>query len=282
MATEVIASSVGELRSLTTAGGGTSLAVVSSGVGTLIPFPEGIKFITVTPRIFATAVVAQFAFSPYLRVVKRAGTFTAANLSDASSAVQDADTGTSLSLNSFDAVGNNNFIYIGSHVPFRGARVTIGNTNAGSATVLTVKYWKSDSTWADITATDGTTTGGKSFAQSGNVTWTVPTDWITTKLIDADNSGAAVNVGAPVGSPDIYWTRWQVDVIFDSTVTATQIQALNRSTAYWEQTEGQPMEMKVKIAPGGVSGIEAATDNGTAKVIINGGTVNDDMQGNLP
>jgi len=54
------------------------------------------------------------------------------------------------------------------------------------ASVLTVKY-SGPKGWTALTVTDGSIVSGKTFAQSGRITWTVPTDWQRRTLID-DNA----------------------------------------------------------------------------------------------
>jgi hypothetical protein len=91
-----------------------------------------------------------------------------------------------------------------------------------------VKYRKSDNSWADISKTDGTASGGATFAVDGNVTWTMPTDWIPCKLTDTGAIGTAV----PNSGSMLYWTRWEVSVALDSSTTLNSMMALSRSTAY--------------------------------------------------
>ena len=69
--------------------------------------------------------------------------------------------------------------YIGFTVPFQGVRVTISKAN-GNAMTLAGKYWNG-SAWTAIDIIDGTSAGGKSLAQSGDITWNPVSDWTTTQ-----------------------------------------------------------------------------------------------------
>lgn len=266
MTTEVIAAPLGELRAISTAGGGTALTTTATTIG----LPKGTKYLALTARNFATAVVAKIALTPFLFVLKTTDALVAAgNLTDASDAVQDGDTSTTLSLNSLGTAAQGDFLYVGSHLPFRGCRVDVGNTNS-NASVLTVKYWDGNS-WEDISDTDGTTSGGATFAQDGLVTWTIPADWaITTLIASADSALPPIGVG--VNTPDLYWTRWEVSAALDASVTVLELHALCRSTAYAELLAGQTLELTVSRGVGGVGAIEALTDAGTGNLIVNAGT----------
>lgn len=262
MAERINADAVGEIRAASTADGGTALSTTAA----FIAFPRGANYLTLTPRNFATAVVAKFSVNPFLVVLKTTDSLAAlSNLTDASEALQDSDTGTSLSMNSFDTLANGDILYVGSHIPFRGVRIIIGSTNSTSS-VLTVKYRKSDDTWADITATDGTDSGGATLAQTGNVTWTLPTDWKTASLFAA---GDTTLRDGHLLNPEVYWTRWEVSAALDATVTITGALAMNRVTTYAELASGQSWEQTIHKGWRGIGCVEALTDAGTANLIVN-------------
>lgn len=263
MATEVLAGPLGSPRAASTAGGGTALTTTAGIIG----LPPGTIWVALSPRNFSTAVVVKFALNPYLIVLKTTDALVAAtNLTDASEAVQDQGvlSSTALTMNSFDTAANLNFLYVGSPLPFRGVKVTIGNTNAAGGSALTVKYW--NGAWTDIACTDGTDSTD-TFRQNGNVTWTVPTDWKRASLFEI---GDTVLPSPAFLRQPYFWTRWQTDVAFDSEVTATEMYALNRNTAqYGELQPGQVFEERVHRGPGGLACVEALTDAGTANVIVN-------------
>lgn len=260
MASEVIAGGFGEMRSASTAGGGTALTTTAG----FILLPKSVTQVMITPRNFSTAVVAKWCFNPWLVVLKSTDLMVTMP-TDYSSAAQDADTSTDVVLSSLDTLANSGLLLIGSHLPFRGCSVDVDAPNAGAASTLSVHYWKSDSTWASITPTDGTASGGKTFAVDGNVTWTVPSDWVTVKLKE-------VYASVPVNSltnAELYWTRWTVSAVLDSDTTLNSLVAMNRSTAYSEWLSGQCFEEHINKGINGVGCIEALTDAGTANLIVN-------------
>lgn len=259
MATETIASPLGEMRASSTASGGTALTTTAA----FVELPPGTSRVVLIPRNFSTAVVARYAINPYLAVL-----FTQDNLAtatDGSEASQDGTTGTGLTLNSWDTAVNLDYLYVGAYVPFRGVRVIIGNTN-GNASTLTVNFWNG-SAWTDITATDGSASAGASFGQTGNVTWTVPTTWVRKTLGEIASPVPAA--GIAMSNESLYWTRWQQSAALDATVSATSLLAMNRSTAYAEIPSGFSEEFRVRRGVGGVGCVEAVTDAGTANLIVN-------------
>lgn len=264
MATEIIAAPLGELRASSATGGGTALTTAA----TTIPLLPGTKFLQLIPRKYAGGCeVIKVATCPYLLVLKTADALATAP-TDYSSEAQDLDASSLVTLSSMGAADSDNThaLYVGATLPFRGVKVDLTALN-GDASVLTVKYWNG-SAWADISDTDGTISGGATFAQDGNVTWTVPAAWTTTSLVAAGDASSAV--GPYVGQGDIYWTRWEVSVVLDASVTIPAFHALSReSTQYWEMISEIPIEMSTSNHLGGVGAVEALTDAGTASLIVN-------------
>ena len=60
-----------------------------------------------------------------------------------------------------------------------GLKFTIGTANTNTAT-MTVSYW--NGSWTALTKTDNTSSGGKTLAVTGTVTWTAPTDALPTYM----------------------------------------------------------------------------------------------------
>ena len=240
----------------------------------VLSIPLGSHWLSITPRNFIGAGVARFALNPYLVIVKTSDLLVAAgNASDHSVELQDGDT-TDVQFDALDTAANGDFIYVGANVQFRGAAVRVGADPQNTASVLTVKYW--NGAWTDVSATDGTTSGGATFAASGNVTWTVPATWTKASLQaigDVGASAAAFRDSWAVKQPfiaSLYWTRWEVSAATEATWNLSQLRALNRSTAYAELLEGQTFEQSIQSeGPGGVACVEILTDAGTASVVIN-------------
>lgn len=252
---------LGEIRSISTADGGSALTTTE----TYTPFITGTKWYAAYGRnLSASTVIIKVAKCPYLTIFETADAL-ATSPTDSSAALQDADTGTLLTLNDFNTAAENDFIYVGSHTPFAGVHVDIGNAN-GTSSVLTVKYRKSDDTWADISDTDGTASGGATLAVDGSVTWTIPTDWKADKLASVESIAASVN--APLKHVEMYWTRWEVSVQLDAAVTVLRMMAIPRSTSRLELA-GVGVEESVTHGPGGWAGLAHDTSAGTANLIIN-------------
>jgi hypothetical protein len=98
------------------------------------------------------------------------GTFT-----DRTTAARD-DTENDLDIAAVFVTPGADRLYVGALWEFEGLMVKLLDAVNANASVLTVNYW-SDSEWKSIVATDGTAAAGKTFGQSGRLTWTLPTDW---------------------------------------------------------------------------------------------------------
>lgn len=261
MATEVLSGPLGELRAASTADGGTA---VTSTAARLV-LPRGTKWVSMTPRAFATAKVVKFNFNPWITVLKTTDLLaTQGNITDYSIEAQDNSTSTSVTLSSLDTLANLDAVYIGSHLPFSGLAVDVDGTNS-TASVLSVFYWNGTA-WADTSATDGTDNGGATLGQDGNITWTVPSAWATTSLSKAVTTAAK---GVGVLTNELFWVRLTVSAALDSSVTLDHVLAINRSTAYAELVEGQVFEEAITVGPGGVCSVTHLTDAGTASLVVN-------------
>ncbi len=263
MATLTLPGPLGEVRSASTAGGGTAL----TNTAARIVLPRATKQIQLIPRNFATGVVVKFNFNPWLTVLKTTD-LLATTLTDYSEAAQDNDTNTDVTLSSLSTLANLDAVYVGAYVPFSGVVIDVDATNSTANTVL-VQYWNGTA-WTDITATDGTISAATSLAQDGNVTWTVPTAWVMEALEVAEPT-AMKNTGI-LKEPQ-YWTRWSWSVALDSTTTQNSWIAINRDTTYAEIPSGLAWEQQVTVGPGGIYSITALTDAGTANLVINCATV---------
>lgn len=251
---------VGEIRALSSAGGGQALTTTA----TRLALPDNIDSLELIARNLAGgAVVVKYLLNPYLVVLKT--TDNLATITDFSQEAQDGDAGTDITLSSLDTLANGDFLLVGSHLPFGGVHCDVDATNS-TASVLTVKYWDG-SAWTDITATDNTAAAGKTFGQDGTVTWTVPSDWSKKSLAE---------IGTPVPAPGLgyrneplYWTRWEVSVALDASTTLNHMLSLNRSTAHAEMIATFSRELRVFKGVGGIGNLEALTDAGTANLIVN-------------
>ena len=153
---------VGEARVASTAGGGTALTTTA----VRIVLPNKSQGAVLLPRNFSTAVVAKFATCPYLGVLKTTDDLVTAT--DYSDAAQDESAATDVVLSSLGTLVQGDYLLIGSHQPFRGLAVDVDAANANAATLL-AEYWNG-SAWATLSASDGTASGGATFAQDGLIT----------------------------------------------------------------------------------------------------------------
>lgn len=260
MASEVLPGARGEVRAASTAGTGSALT--TSAV--YIQFLPGTKFVWLYGRNYSTAVGINWIKCPYLAVVLTADSL--ATGTDVTGKVQDASTSTTLTLSSMDTAANGDYLYVGSEQQFRGVYVDVGSTNS-NASVLTVNYWNGTA-WTTTSATDNTASGGATIAVDGTVTWTLPTDWAQTTLVDAGDSPGTT---FPYRTKRMYWTRWQVSAALDASVTVLSMTAMNRLATYATLPTSTVWDEKVQHGMGGWSGIEAATDAGTANIVVNCG-----------
>lgn len=248
---------LGEIRSATTAGGGTALSTTAVA----IPIPDGTRTVQYIPRNYATAVVLKLARNPYLLVYKT--TDLLATITDYSSAAQDGNAATDVVLSSLDTLANGDALWIGGHLPFRGIQVDVDAANA-TASVLAGHYWDGNSLEA-LTVTDGSDSGGATFAIDGAITWTMPTDWTRGKLATVGSAAQSI----PHNGVDLYWVRLTVSAALDSSATLNSLLALNRSIAYAEYPVGFAVEERFQKGLGYWGSVEALVDAGTASLIVN-------------
>ena len=269
MPTEILAANLGHQRLA-----GASKGVALTTTAAFTPFIRGTEHIALMPRNFSTAVVARYAFCPYLVILKADSSddLKTAPL-DYSAIAQDGSTATSVDLSSLAA---GRYIYVGSAVPFRGVNIDVDGANSTGSTVLTAYYWNG-SAWTDTSDTDGTISGGISLAQDGSVTWTVPAAWVSSSLGKIFTSGSSpIAAEFKWRDTSMYWTRWTWNQAMDSAVTLDHMLGINESTIYAEVPTGIATEGRVNHGFGvtGVGGVEALTDAGTANLLVNCATLN--------
>lgn len=255
--TESFAGNLGEIR------GSTSTGVSLSTTAAYIPIISGARQLFLTGRNYSTAVVSRVGLCPWVAVLKTQD--AGVTITDYSDNAQDGSTGTDITLSSMSTAAAGDFLYVGAHTPFRGATIDVDSVN-GTTSALTVKYWDGNS-WEDISATDGTDAAGVSLAQDGAVTWTIPSDWPPTSLVNAGDTGSL-----PMTGNKYYWTRWQWAAGLDSSTTLNSLIALPRSTAYFELVANQPLETGIMFGPGGFAALEALTDAGTSNLVVGFGS----------
>lgn len=90
-------------------------------------------------------------------------------------------------------------LYLGFHGKFSSRYIEINTVNT-VASVLTVKYWDGDSFEDVDDLLDQTSSGGKTFAQSGFVSWSNKEDWKLSNLTGTD------------ADLQLYWVKLTVSV----------------------------------------------------------------------
>ena len=247
-----------EQRAASTAGGGTSLSTTPA----LITIPFGSTYMSLTPRDFLTAIVAQYTLNPYLEIVHTTDLLVSASgFTHLSDEMQDGDTADN-NFAVWDTLANGSALYVGSELPFRGVKVDIGTTPNAVASVLTIKYWDAGA-WTDIVNSEGTKTATECLSQDGDETWTVPSAWKKDSLYAI---GETVRSDGPFRTP-MYWTRWEVSAALTADMDIISILPYNRATTYAELLEGQVREMSLSDRQSSV--IEALVDAGSGKLVVN-------------
>jgi hypothetical protein len=112
-------------------------------------------------------------------------------------------------------VAAEDYVLVGASQPFEGVEVTMANAN-GNASTITAKYWNG-SAWTSLSSvSDGTASGGASLGQTGEITWTLPTNWA---------------VYEAYSQRSWYWVRFSWSANLDSSVETTDIDLIQRDTA---------------------------------------------------
>jgi hypothetical protein len=103
-------------------------------------------------------------------------------------------------------MGSGDAIYIAGLTRFNAIRmVPAKDNNNANAAVLSVQYWNG-SAWTTVSGlSDGTSSGGKTFRQTGKISWTLPTNW---------KQSRGLNRAYPMG----YWVRLTVSASLSTRV----------------------------------------------------------------
>lgn len=245
------------------AGAANGVSLSTTRAVTLIP--RGTRLLSMVGRNYSTAVVARWTLTPWLSVLKTTDAFaTEAAVTDYSDAAQDGSTSTDVVLSSIDTLANGDALFLGAATKFRGITVDVDAANGTAATIL-VEYWNGTA-WTDISASDGSASGGASMAQDGDITWTVPTAWVPVALKHALTTELK---GQGITSAVKFWLRISFSAALDSSTTLNSLLAMEESTAYAELPSGQVWEQAVVVGDGGYAAVVALTDAGTANLLIN-------------
>ncbi len=138
----------------------------------------------------------------------KAWAFTGSAYTDRTTEVSD-DTAEDLNLATVFTTFATDRLYVGARYAFDGLFVDLLDSVNANASILTAKYWKGGAGWTTLSATDGTTTGGKTFALSGRVTWTQPTTW---ERVDLNSVGE-----------EFFWVELSISAALTAGTAASQI-----------------------------------------------------------
>jgi len=270
MATETRGAPWGETRGIHTTAGGMALQVDAAAVLRTVPIPNGTRELEFSIRnAQSSAKSVLWAVNPSLIVLHTADALATAP-TDATNKMRDGIAANVLVLDSLDTAGNGDFIYVGAKIPFGGVAVNVTAAN-GTSSVLQVKYYDvGDADWKDIEDTDGTLSSGKTFAQDGNVTWTMPKQDEEWKRISLKSAGDTSINTFPYATEELYWTRWETSHAFDSEVEVTGMHALSRNTYFSEIFFDDTKKIAVNSSDlTGNTSFEFKTNTGAGNMIIN-------------
>lgn len=169
---------------------------------------------------------------------------------DATRAVSDRVAATVLTLSSMNTAAQGDYVLVGAKVPFGGIVVDLTSSVNGTASALAATYVKGDGTFAALTATDGTSSGGATFGADGAITWTMPSDW-TLKTING---------------LEAYWVQLAVSAQLDSSTTVAELALLSADTNRGYGLAASPVRLPLSNLQTGA--VEAVLASGTATLDI--------------
>jgi len=258
---------------------GAAVGIAVTDTAGFTAFPNNTQYVALDPRNYASsAAVAMVRFCPYLVILKTTDNFATAP-TDYSGNAQDGVATNQVDLDSFGTLAAGDALYVGSHVQFAGVNVDVdGSHPNGTSSVLTVKYYDGTSgaeAWTDTSDTDGTISSGKTMAQDGSVTWSVPSAWSKASLREIatknlDNGVPATLNFRHVNTP-LYWTRWEVGATLDSDTLVTAMLAIGRGDPF-ELVTGRTWEQQIRKEVGGYAGVELDANTGTLNMVTTVGS----------
>lgn len=200
-------------------------------------FPPGMNVLDIDPFHATTVEALLVAFGPRVLSVTF---FDATNSSyfDMTAKLTDRNEATSPLAGSggaLNAMTSSDFIYVCLHHSARGLSVNVQGANAVAST-LTGSYLDENGAWVTLGVTDGTTSGGATFATDGLITWTVPAPerWVSRVLPDG--------VGT-VGMKKLkgHWLRLSTSATFTNPTSITAVAGLPNLTvdSVTVRSEGQ-------------------------------------------
>ena len=268
-----------EARTASTAGGGTALTTAAVIVG----IPNGTTHLSMVARNAAAANVLKLALNPFLLILTTANNLQ--KTSDFSTAgQQNPATASAITLNALNTLATGGALYIGSQVQIRGFRVVMSGSVNSIASTLTGNFWNGTA-WAALAGfTDGTSAASATFAQNGDIVWTVPTTAkpvilaatqpasVFGSLPNSQGGGITPSqfaAAVPYSDRPRFWYQLVVSAQLSATVAANSFFSLNRNTTqYSEYLFAERLQLRVSKEVDGLGCVEALTDAGTGNLIV--------------
>ena len=208
----------------------TLAATASIGLPQVRNIPPGFNVLDVDPFHATTVEALLLAFGPKIERIA----FFDASAGVGGTYVDLTEKLTDRNANALAAAGSgallnamttSDFLYVCLHHSARGIGFDVVDANA-IATTLVGAYLNVHDVWTDLSVTDGTASGGATFAIDGLVTWTVPAPelWVNRSLPEAQAVPNFLN------GLRGYWVRFSVsDTLTNPTsiVSATALANIN-------------------------------------------------------
>ena len=141
------------------------------------------------------------------------------------------------------------YFYVGSDNPFNSIKAIVGSTVNATASLLEAEYYTSASTWATLTISDGTETGGTTtFAQNGDITFTEPSNWAVTDVNSTSRYWVRLSVGTTLATASasltqLYVTTPYFDQIFSYVAAAEGTPAIAGSVTHSQKVDSFDIAM---------------------------------------
>lgn len=132
---------------------------------------------------------------------------TSSTWSDYTTAARD-DTEEDLPLSTVFATFGTDALYVGAAYEFEGLFVQLLDSLNANSAVLSAAYWGPGG-WTSLTILDGTSASGKTFGQTGRITWALPSTWERRRL-----NGTA---------DEFYWIKLTISAALSSGVSASHV-----------------------------------------------------------
>jgi hypothetical protein len=130
-----------------------------------------------------------------------------------------------------DGAATGDKLYLCFSAPVRGVRVVIGSANSTANTTISAKYRKNDDTWAALSVTDGTDSGGVGLAQTGDITWTAVSDWKSAQLV-GPNGIVSNDTTGEITTIKGFWVQVAWDEALDADTEIDELWTINQDVDY--------------------------------------------------